>query len=239
LLAPPAAHAEGAKPGATPVDTRVVPSVPAPVPVPDKRRAYVMRLYQDVLGRAGDPARIDALVQMLSGGTSRDGVVLSLLASEEYRAQLVRTLYTRFLHRPPTTAESQSMVYELGNSGATEEKLTVILASSPEYFHQRANDSLSAFVDQIFQDLFGGAPDASARGYFVAQLRAGTPRQAIVQSLLTNDDYAARVVQADCTKYLHRPPTSAELGQGMAYVRGGRSSDVLAMFLGSQEYYDR
>jgi hypothetical protein len=239
LLASQASHAEGAKPGATPVDTRVVPSVPAPVPAPDKKRAYVMRLYQDVLGRAGDPAKIDALVQMLSGGTSRDLVVLALLATEEYRALLVRTLYTRFLHRPATTAESQLMVSELGNPGATEERLTVTLASSPEYFHQRANDSLSTFVDQIFQDLFGGAPDASARGYFVAQLRAGTPRGVVVQSLLTSDDYASRVVQADCTKYLHRAPTSAEYGRGQDYVRGGHSSYVLEMFLGSQEYYDR
>jgi hypothetical protein len=234
LLAAPASRADGARPGATAIDQRVIFAPRSS----DKNHVYVAHLYQDLLARQGDSAGVDALVQMLARGASRTQVVQALLAGEEYRGLVVRDLYTRVLHRTPTPAEAQSMGAVLG-SGGTEEQVTVTLASSPEYFHQRANDSPATFVDQIFQDLLGRAPDLSARASFVARLGGSTPRSAVVQSVMTSPEYAARVVQADYTKYLQRMPTAIERAQGVGIVQPGRSRDLQLMLLTSQEYCDR
>jgi hypothetical protein len=234
-LAASSVHADGARPGPTPIDPRVMPRPRLAV---DRDRAYVARLYQDLLAHPGDPSSVDALVQMLAKGTPRAQVVQTILASDEYRDLLVRGLYTRLLRRNPTPVETQSMRDVLG-SGGTEEQVTVTLTASPEYFHQRANDSNATFVDQVYQDLVGRAPDAGSRSSLVAQLDANTPRSAVVQSLVAGAEYAATVVQSDYARYLHRAPTPGERAQGVAIVQQGHSRDLQVTILASQEYYDR
>ena len=95
---------------------------------------FLGSLYCDVLGRALDPGDQQAWEQALGAGTSREQVALDVLSSAEYRGDLVRGLYLRFLRRTPSASELATWIGTL-QSGATDEQVIAALLSSQEYFN--------------------------------------------------------------------------------------------------------
>src|SRR4051794_21134755 len=55
---------------------------------------FVGQVYRDLLGRPADPGALAVWGGLLEHGGSRTGVALGVAASAEYRAGLVRRLYT-------------------------------------------------------------------------------------------------------------------------------------------------
>jgi hypothetical protein len=95
---------------------------------------FLGSLYCDVLGRAIDSADQQTWEQALGTGTSREQVALDVLSSAEYRGDLVKDFYLRFLRRPPSASERATWIGAL-QSGATDEQVIAALLSSQEYFN--------------------------------------------------------------------------------------------------------
>ena len=96
---------------------------------------YMVKAYNDVLGRQPDPSGQAYWTNKLNNGADRGAVALQFLASTEARRNIVKDQFLRFLDRYPTNAESTTWVSNL--AGATgEQDLIAYLASSNGYYNR-------------------------------------------------------------------------------------------------------
>ena len=96
---------------------------------------YMVKAYNDVLGRQPDPSGQTYWTNKLNNGADRGAVALQFLASTEARRNVVKDQFLRFLDRYPTNAESTTWVNNL--AGATgEQDLIAFLAGSNAYFNR-------------------------------------------------------------------------------------------------------
>lgn len=94
---------------------------------------FLQALYQDALGRPIDPGGLAWWSAQLDAGLSRTQVAVSILASDEYRANLIQSAYQHLLGR---SADAGGLAFWLNalRAGATDQQLNAGLASSAEYF---------------------------------------------------------------------------------------------------------
>ncbi|MFN8018334.1 MAG: DUF4214 domain-containing protein [Acidimicrobiales bacterium] len=101
-------------------------------------RAYVERLYQNVLGRTGDPAGIAYWQAKLdTKAKTRGDVLVGMSESNEYKRKQAATvdvavLYLQLLRRQPTSAELSAGTSSLDGGGSVGD-LAWTLVDSPEY----------------------------------------------------------------------------------------------------------
>src|SRR5262249_9780043 len=97
--------------------------------------AWVAGLYQDVLGRAPDAARLAFWTSRLQGGASPLPVAQGLLASPEADTLAVSADYQHLLGRPP---EDQGLQVWIGalESGLSQGQLTAGITSTPEFIQR-------------------------------------------------------------------------------------------------------
>jgi hypothetical protein len=111
----------------------------------------VTRAYQLALQRAPDPGGLAFWVGRLNDGTTKLGVLLALVQSDEFaslhaaksNAEYVALLYTRFLRRAPSAAETTFWVDALA-SGSTRAALAAAFVGSAE-FASNANPDFASF----------------------------------------------------------------------------------------------
>ena len=120
-----AAAGVDAGPAAARVAGASVPSSPV--------ASYVQRVYQDLLGRAPDPAGLGYWSALLSSGTPRPAVAWALVTSDEYRGDVIGAMYRQFLGR---ATDAGGLDYWVGrvDSGMTFEQFQSLLLGSDEYF---------------------------------------------------------------------------------------------------------
>ncbi len=102
-------------------------------------------------GMTGDPTLPTSLPASYPANNSRAPMVQALLSSPEYSANVLRTLYQKYLHRAPTPAELQS-----AGAGASVDQITMSLLTSDEYFN-RAGGTTTAYLNRLSKDLLGKA----------------------------------------------------------------------------------
>jgi hypothetical protein len=96
--------------------------------------SFVQSLFNKILGRNASAADVAGVVSMLPALGSRAGLARALLASNEYRAQVVRSYYTDLLHRPNLPAASE--VNGWVNSGQDLLTIEFTFATTPEFYAQ-------------------------------------------------------------------------------------------------------
>ena len=106
-------------------------SAPPPAPgTPAWAKRLVDELYLEVLGRNADSAGEAYWVDQVMGrGQGPVAIARSLLASYEYRANLVRSVYWQYLGRGGEDAGVNSWVAMLGNGMRPENKPTSTLTA--------------------------------------------------------------------------------------------------------------
>lgn len=97
-------------------------------------RAFVERIYQNVLGRPGDAGGIDHWVSRLRAGDSRGKVLVGFSESAEYRRQTaadvtVSWAFAQLVDRMPTAAERSTWTARL-RSGTSQDVLVRSLVAS-------------------------------------------------------------------------------------------------------------
>src|SRR5262249_42264339 len=75
---------------------------------------FLHALYRDLLGREIDPFGQQTFAQALAEGAGREQVAAVVLASPEYRTDLVRAVYRRLLGREADDAGLATFVAALG-----------------------------------------------------------------------------------------------------------------------------
>ncbi|MCU1369801.1 MAG: Hemolysin-type calcium-binding protein [Ilumatobacteraceae bacterium] len=95
---------------------------------------FVVKAYEDVLGRAPDAAGQTYWTNKIDDGTERGLVARQFLSSPEARRSIVKDQFLRFLDRYPTPAETDTWVAALGSSSSGEQDLIAFLGASSAYF---------------------------------------------------------------------------------------------------------
>jgi hypothetical protein len=100
---------------------------------------FVSAMYNDVLGRTPSSAEVNAWVNLLQNGVSRNVVVNGFLGSGEYQWHLemveVAQFYQNWLGRTAGASELNAWV-NLMASGLTYEGLEAALVGSMEYYNR-------------------------------------------------------------------------------------------------------
>jgi hypothetical protein len=177
----------------TPADARsggATTEAPSPRVVPRQAvtpAGLVHAAYLGLLGRAPDDAGLAHWVAQLEGGLPPERLVRELAASTEHVAHVVAVAYRTFLQREPDAAGLAWWAEHLTSTRSLA-SLRAELAGSPEYLAVRAGGTDVGFVDAVYGDVLGRAPDAAGRSYWLGRLDAGISRRAVSRAILVSNE---------------------------------------------------
>jgi hypothetical protein len=198
---------------------------------------WLSELYRDLFHRSVDASGLAAWTKRLDQGVSRLQVVMEIENSSgnEYRTDVVRALYSRYLHRSAETAGLGAAVAFL-QSGGTAEALAASIAASPEYFQTRGGGTNPGFVAALYQDMLGRRIDPSSATSLDAFLTAGGSRTQVAGSILNSPEYRGDLIATTYRTFLDRLPDPAHHAWIDALNHGSRDEAVIAGILASSEY---
>jgi hypothetical protein len=158
------------------------------------------------------------------------------LASAEYRAALVASMYDVYLHRTPTSTELAARIVILAG-GATDEEVRASIIGSAEYFENRGGTTLVGWLQALFLDVLGRPLDSASQAFYVA-LAATATRDEIALAVLTSSEAEARVVSGLFDQFLHRTAAPSEVQVFVSALQSGATDEnVIAELVRSDEYF--
>jgi hypothetical protein len=199
------------------------------VPKLDDTHAYVQGLYNDVLGRTGTLAELNAWVNVLNT-QGQAAVANGILRSGESLGRIVDSLYLRFLGRSSDAAGRASWVGRLVQ-GASLESVEAGFLTSPEYLGHIDTD----FVQSLYINLLGRTGSASELAAWNSQIQT-LGLAGIANGFLLSGEYRADNVNADFAGFIHSPPSSTQISNFV-----GLPTDLLgieAAILSSQDCFN-
>ena len=98
--------------------------------------AYLVEVYNDVLGRDPDPSGRTYWTNKLNAGADRGSVALQFINGSEFRRYLIDEQFLRFLDRKATTGEQGFWSQVLKTSATGEQQLIAFLAASDAYYQR-------------------------------------------------------------------------------------------------------
>ena len=156
-------------------------------------------------------------------------------SSTEYRTDLVKSLYLRFLERQADSVGLPYFVNLLG-TGSTVEQVEAAMVGTTEFFqdHGSTNDG---FLQALYQDVLGRLPDAEGLAYFDQGFAGGLSRGTLAGLLFGSSEYQNDLASTDFSTVLGR-----DAGTGLPFFtgelqKGMTDQAVLAQILGSGESY--
>ncbi len=201
-------------------------------------RMFVNAAYESILGRAADPAAIASWAQALDNGASRMALTNVLTHSDEYYSGIIQGDYQRYLgreaDRPGLLGWTAAM-----RGGVSDELLESLFIGSPEfYLHSGGTDR--AWVDAMYMNVLGRAPDAAGEAAWVAALAAGANRTSIAYNFAASPEREALRITSDYSNYLGRSPGHGDIAGWVAAFESGFSNEnVVAGFVASDEFFSR
>lgn len=200
--------------------------------------SFVRSLYVDLLGRGADAGGLNAHVQRMLAGASREEIVAAFTTSTEYLGRVVDGMYSKYLHR---RADAGGRAYWIASmqAGATQNDVALAMINSVEYVMRRTSNA--AFVDGLYRDILGRAPDAAGMSVHLTSLQGGASRTTVTKAFLSSKEYVDRVIAEQFGKLLERRVDA--MGQQwygtMLASSLTAADDLAASLLGSQEYLSK
>lgn len=169
---------------------------------PEHRRAQVRILFAALLGRAPEPAALEAMAGILHQGGSVEQVQAIILGSQEYYLRrgggtaegYLRALYRDVLDRPVDDAARTQWARLL--AAGSRDAVAAAVATGPEAASHRA----WLLYGPVLRQAPAGAIPAAAGGPMLEQA---------IASLLGSDAYCSRVGQARAIQAAPAPKASA------------------------------
>src|SRR5262249_40496091 len=151
------------------------------------------------------------------------------------RALAVQQLYQKYLHRSADPAGLASGVIALTTGTIAQLKATLL--GSPEYFQTRGNSTNAGFLQAIYPDLLGRAPDAQGEASLSQLLAQGTSRTAVATMMINSLEAHQVLVTGYYQEFLGRQPDTAGLNSLVTQLQNGaRDEDIIAAITSSGEY---
>jgi beta-glucosidase len=199
---------------------------------------YVASIYQDLLHRPVDAAGQAYWVDRIDQGAPLDRVAAAFVHGGEHFSALIESTYQSALGRAPGPQELNYWVAAF-QGGMSDEQFEASVFSSDE-FRQRAGASDAAFIDGIYQSLFGRSADPSAQAFWNEQLATGASWSVVAEQLTHSVEREQRRVEDDYADVLHAPGDP----EGIAYwteqlIAGLSNEDLLTQFASSHAYFER
>jgi hypothetical protein len=200
---------------------------------------FVAQLYLDLLKRPADAGGLASWTDLLAQGGSRTQVVQGILASVEYRTNLVQELYGALLGRAADPEGLANAVEFLGAGGAVAQ-LKAAMLGSPEYYAVRGQNSAPGFLRAVYQDLLGRPVDPAGESSLLLLLARGFARSDVAGMVLGSVEAQQGLVGSFYQRYLRRLADPAGLNSLVeALQRGARDDQVLTLMLSADEYFAR
>ena len=154
---------------------------------------FVGRQYADVLGRAPTASELSAATSALTAGDPAGTVPADLvralpLAAKD--ASLIR-LYRAVFQRVPDTSGYRYWLARL-DGGTTLGRAAATFAASSEFQRTYGKLGDGAFVDLVYQNVLGRAPDPGGRAFWLRKLAAGTSRGTLVAQFSQSSEYVRK-----------------------------------------------
>jgi hypothetical protein len=209
-------------------------------------RLMAMQQYRDFLGREGDIGGLTYWTNAMLGGLAKAQVVDSFFRSQEFQGTMspaVR-LYWAFFNRIP---DYGGLTYWTNayRSGTPLGTIASAFASSPEFIGTYGALSNEAYVNLVYQNVLGRAPDIGGLAYWTGQLNNGLSRG----DLMVGFSESAEYQQASYNKVyvtmmyvgmLRRSPEQGGFDGWVSYLDSGFSGLLLIQgFFDSSEYRSR
>jgi hypothetical protein len=200
-------------------------------PPQNSASVFVDRLYAGLLGRLPDDAELAHWTNLMQHGTTARQVAADLMRGLEYRTIEAQTAYHTYLGRDASAAELTAATHFLA-VGGTVEQLQVRLVTSAEY-RQFQGATAAGFVNGLYQEALGHAPDAAALAAGVRNLHSGRVAEAVFRST----EYRRDLIENAYASLLGQPPDQkTEIAYLGMLAHGSRDEAILAAIFGSAEY---
>lgn len=201
-------------------------------------QAFVVSLYQTLLGRNPDAGGLSYWSDRLGTGMSRFQLAHVIWNSTEHRGLQVADAYSNLLGRGPAAAERAYWISAM-QAGLDEHGLWRAFLCSPEYSAGYGTDS--AFVQSLYQNLLGRAADSSGLAYWTQQLAQGMSRSQLIDALMNTTERCRYLVRQLYCRFLNRTAAESEVSYWLERLQQGRVDyrSVACGFLASPEFYAR
>jgi hypothetical protein len=184
--------------------------------------AYVQALFEEALHHPPQPNQLAAFTTALNNGMSRVAVAKTIVASPEFRTNVINQYYSKFLGRSDASAT------RFANSTAPFAQIAKSILSSPEYYARKGGKP-TGFVSGLYLDLVGRLPGKEV----VVTYLDGNPDRPIVVGTVWNSSEAAQFRINDYfLTYTGHAGTSAQTATlASRLAAGGTEEDALADIL--------
>jgi hypothetical protein len=202
----------------------------------DPQTNYVIFMYETVLNRLPDANGLQAWVQFIYTGGTRQQVAQGFWESAEHRGMEIDLYYATFLHRSPDAAGRLAWIQAFA-SGMNETQVQVAFLTSPEYILAHAD--IDSFAAGLYSDVFGRTPDPGALAAFEQMDSLPLGRSALAAGFLNSTEELRRIVDRNFSNILGRGPdqTGEAFWLGALQTKSLSPSQVAEAFLTSDESF--
>ena len=198
---------------------------------------YVTELYQDLLRRSPTAGELSYNVTALQNGEAVEDLAHKLATSSERKAVEVVFFYQNYLNRNPDLG---GLVYQLDllKNGVSPVSVQLGLIDSPEF--QRAHVTNKSYVDAMYNDVLGRAPDPAGEFAYISLLdtKAST-RKDVAVNFFNSQEYATRVINSDFNLVLHRSAEPGAVSYWTPNLRAtSKDGDLLVALFASNENFN-
>lgn len=208
---------------------------------------FVLQQYRDFLSREGDAGGVAYWRGRLeSGATSRDALAASFLESPEFRgrvAPVARLYFAYFLRVPDYGGLLHWVTFADANSLSA---VSDAFAASPEFANRYGSTDNGGFVQLVYQNVLGRAPDPAGQAHWTSQLEDGAmSRGDVMLAFSEGGEFRAStgnetLVAITYAGMLRREADAGGFGFWVDYLDDGNSPRALiAGFLSAPEYRSR
>lgn len=201
--------------------------------------AVIAQQYRDFAGREATAAELDAALGQLRSGTTLAAWVAEMRNRPEWggrRAPVTRLYSAAFLR--PVDADGLTYWAERRRTGTSLGQMAQAFVSSAEFRTRYGRLTDAEFVDRIYRNVLGRAPDPGGLAFWTGRLDAGTSRGDVLIGFSESGEHRTRRaalvdVTLLTTGMLRRAPAVDE-------VNVGGNVEALALhFLTRAEYAER
>jgi uncharacterized delta-60 repeat protein len=214
---------------------------------PQNQRLFAMQQYRDFLGREGDEGGIAFWRDRMTSAVTRGQVIESFFSSAEFQgtiAPVARLYFAYFLRIPDYSGLNFWIGYY--RAGNTLDAISNQFVQSGEFQGTYGALDNGQFVDLVYQNVLGRAPDAQGRAFWKNELDTGArTRGQVMLQFSESAEYrgtsgAEVYVTMAYIGMLRRAPDAGGFNFWVQQIdNGGSGLALINGFLGSPEYRGR